>query len=237
MEKDFTDLISWAQLFNDTQDSLRNFSFLNTDYRKVDHTVQAFVDAFPDMHQRGISSPGVVSQELSSLDSVEISIEEQAPMVMNAPVLKPSAIELPSSSSPRPMEVDPACLPSPSHTVDISMDHEQHSAANTLASLHTTDQSTSPALEFSPDERERVVGLFQDASQTLQPFSPPRIVSVDPDSYLDDPLNFSQDFPPSDFLIVPRPSVVEVHAAEKDDVSTREGMCLFSFFTVLSRRW
>ena len=94
-------------------------------------------------------------------------------------------------SSPTPMEMDRSSHSTSSQAMDTTSDPDQQSAANALASLQ--DPVVSLMTVNAPVDRELMVGIFQEASQSLKPFSPPRKVpsSAEAVNTQDDPLNFS----------------------------------------------
>ena len=96
-------------------------------------------------------------------------------------------------SNPTPMEMDQSSHSTSSQTMDTTSDPDQESAANALASLQ--DPTVSLSTDNAPVDRELMAGIFQEASQSLKPFSPPRKVpsSTEAVNTQDDPLNFSQD--------------------------------------------
>ena len=114
-------------------------------------------------------------------------------------------------SSPTPMEMDQSSHSTSSQAMDTTSDPDQHSATNALASLQ--DPAVSLPIDNAPVDRELMAGIFQEASQSLKPFSPPRKVpsSVDAVNTQDDPLNFSQDMQPTASMVFRTP--VDVEAA------------------------
>ena len=77
-------------------------------------------------------------------------------------------------SSPTPMEMDRSSHSSSSQAMDTTSDSDQQSAANALASLQ--DPAVSLPTDNAPVDRELMAGIFEEASQSLKPFSPPRKV-------------------------------------------------------------
>ena len=75
-------------------------------------------------------------------------------------------------SSPTPMEMDRSSHSLSSHAMDTTSDPDQQSAANALASLQ--DPAVSLPTDNAPVDRELMAGIFQEANQSLKPFSPPR---------------------------------------------------------------
>ena len=63
----------------------------------------------------------------------------------------------------------------------------------------------------APVDRELMAGIFQEANQSLKPFSPPRKVpsSAEAVNTQDDPLNFSQDMQPTASMVFRTPVDVE----------------------------
>lgn len=106
--------------------------------------------------------------------------------ITRVPVSSPK--DRPSSSIPTGMELDTCSQPSSSHAMETLPDDQQHSAetetmaATTLANLVMLPPSASPRLPQSetastsiPAYDEEVLrGVFEDASQDILAFSPPR---------------------------------------------------------------
>ena len=95
--------------------------------------------------------------------------------------------------------------------MDAMSDPDQQSAANALASLQ--DPTISLLIDNAPIDRELMAGIFQEVSQSLKPFSPPRKVpsSAKAVNTQDDPLNFSQDMQPTTSMVYR--TFVDVEAA------------------------
>ena len=104
-------------------------------------------------------------------------------------------------SSPTLMDMDRSSHSTSSQAMDTTSDPDQQSAANALASLQD------PAVSLSTDnalvDRELMAGIFQEATQSLKPFSPPRKVpsSAEAVNTQDDPLNFRQDMQPTASMV------------------------------------
>ena len=113
--------------------------------------------------------------------------------------------------SPTPMEMDRSSHSTSNQAMDTSSDPDQQSAANALASLQ--DHAVLLLTDNAPVDKELMAGIFQEASQSLKPFSPPRKVpsSAEAVNTQDDPLNFSQDMQPASSMVFRTP--VDVEAA------------------------
>lgn len=141
------------------------------------------------------------------------------------------------------MEVEPSPQPSYNKTLEISTDPDQQSAADILATLHSTDRTVSPAPNEAAVTRELIVGIFEEAAKGLKSFSPPRNVHNSrpgPDNYLDDPQNFNDDIQLSP-IAHPTHAANPTHAIESSvpsaahsgHGSSAEGMFLLRCTTLL----